>query len=117
MSAFITGKTGRYNISNVRVYHFPSGSLVLKTCRFCDDPLKYTNLGTDVYVKQLSLTNVSGNYLKMLGLKRCIVWDQDGSFSQAFDGSTRSSGGAIMHGWNHIKQFHQSTCPGATTPG
>ena len=115
MSAFITGKTGRYNISNVRVFNYPAGSLVLKTCRFCDDPLKYTNLGTDVYINQLSLSNVQGSYLKMLGLQRCIVWDTDGSFSQAFDGTTRSNGGTIVHGFNHIKAFHQSTCPEATT--
>lgn len=115
MAAIITGKTGEYNISDVRIFNYPSGSLVLKTCRFCDDPLKYTNTGTDVYLKQIALNNVQGNYLFMLGLKRCLVHDADGSFSQAFDGATRSSGGTIMHGFNHIKAFHQSTCPEATT--
>ena len=115
MTAFITGKTGTWNIENIRLFNFPAGSLILETCRFCDDPLKYTNLGTDVNVQQLSFSNVNGNYLKMLGLKRCIVHDLDGSFSAAFDGTTRSQGGTIMHGWNHIKQFHSSTCPVAST--
>ena len=46
MSAIITGKTGVYNISDVRIFNYPAGSLLLQTCRFCDDKLKYTNAGT-----------------------------------------------------------------------
>ena len=46
MAGAITGKTGVFNLSNIRFYNYPQGSIILKTCRFCDDPLKYTNLGT-----------------------------------------------------------------------
>jgi hypothetical protein len=46
MSSVITGRTGTYNINNTRISNFPNGSVVLQTCRFCDDPLQYTNLGT-----------------------------------------------------------------------
>lgn len=46
MSAAITGRTGTYSLLNVRIYNFPQGSVLLQTCRFCDNLLKYTNLGT-----------------------------------------------------------------------
>jgi hypothetical protein len=46
MSGAITGKTGVYNISDVRFYNYPTGSVLFRTCRFGDDKLKYTNLGT-----------------------------------------------------------------------
>ena len=46
MSAAITGKTGVYKLSDLQFYNYPQGSILIKTCRFCDDPLKYTNTGT-----------------------------------------------------------------------
>jgi len=114
MAGAITGRSGSFNLSNVRFYSYPAGSYVLKTCRHCDDPLKYTNLGTDVYLKQLTFTNISGRYLQMIGTKRDVIFDTDGSMSSAFDGLSRPTGGTIIHGYNHIKAFHQSTCPSAT---
>ena len=115
MAAAITGRSGSYNISNLRVHSFPAGSVALKTCRFCDDPLKYTNLGTEVYVKSVTFSNFSGKYLTMLGMKKDVIFDTDGSLSQPFDSTSRVSG-TIIHGFNHIKNFHQSTCPEATDP-
>ena len=53
--------------SNVGVYNYPSGSVVLKTCSHCDDPLKYTNRGNDIFVEGVSLTNISGEYVFMVG--------------------------------------------------
>ena len=53
MAGAITGKTGRYSLSDVRFYNYPSGSVLMKTCRFCDDPLKYTNLGMYLIIKVL----------------------------------------------------------------
>ena len=114
MTGAITGRSGSYNLSNVRFHNYPAGSVVLKTCRFCDSPTKYTNLGTDVYLKAVTFNQVSGKYLKMLGTKRDVIFDTDGSMSLAFDGTTRSSGGTIVYGYNHIKSFHQNTCPSAT---
>lgn len=46
MSAIITGRSGMYNLTNLRFYNYPAGSILLQTCRFCDEPLTYTNLGT-----------------------------------------------------------------------
>jgi len=114
MSAVITGKTGTYSLNNINFYNYPAGSLLFQTCRFCDDPLKYTNLGTEVTVQKLTFTNVSGMMLNMIGLKRDVIYDLDGSFSASFDGVSRTSG-SIVHGFPHIAAFNQAECPLATT--
>jgi hypothetical protein len=44
MSAVIIGRTGNFSLLNVPIYNFPQGSV--QTCRFWDNILKYTNLGT-----------------------------------------------------------------------
>ena len=113
MAAAITGRSGSWNFSNIRFYNYPEGSVMFKTCRFCDDPLEYTNLGTQVNVDKLTFTNVSAKMLFMIGLKRDVIYDLDGSFSNKFDAQNRSSG-TIIHGWDHIATFHQDTCPPAT---
>ena len=46
MSGAITGKSGVFNLSNIRFYNYPAGSLMFQVCRFCDDKLKYTVLGS-----------------------------------------------------------------------
>ena len=49
-------------------------------------------------------------------LKRDVIYDLDGSFSQKFDGTTRSSA-TIVHGFPHLKVHNQNgDCPVATTP-
>lgn len=114
MAAAITGRTGTYKLSNIKVYNFPAGSIFLQTCRFCDNLLKYTNLGTEVLLNQLTFSNFSGKYLFMIGLKRDIVRDLDGSLSQAFDGQTRASG-TVVHGFPHIAAYNNADCPPAST--
>lgn len=117
MSAVITGKSGSWNLSDIRFYNYPSGSLMFQVCRMCDDPLKFTNLGTEVYVKQLTFTNCSGKMLHFIGgLKRDVIYDLDGSLSQKFDSTSRASG-SIVHGFPHIKHSNPSTCPIATSSG
>lgn len=114
MSAVITGRSGLYKLHNVRMFNFPAGSVLIQTCRFCDNLLKYTNLGTEVELSQIQLNNVTGQYLFMIGLKRDVLRDLDGSFSQAFDGTNRTSG-TIIYGWSHIAAYNQASCPPATT--
>lgn len=102
MSAIITGKTGVHVIKDVHIANYPIGSLVFQTCRFCDDPLKYTNLGTEVEISGVTFDNVHGKMLRMIGFdKRCVIYDLDGSLSNKFDGQSRASG-TIVHGWPHI---------------
>lgn len=81
MSGIMTPKTGVTNFTNIRFYNFPAGSILIQTCVLCDDPLKYTNLGTEIILKQLTLTNVVGKLLFMIGLKRDVIYDTDGSLS------------------------------------
>lgn len=114
MSGAITGRTGTYKLSNIEFHNYPAGSVLFQTCRFCDDLLKYTNKGTEVEMDQITLTNVSGKHLFMIGLKRDIVRDLDGSLSQAFDGQTRASG-TIVHGFPHIAAYNNADCPPAST--
>ena len=109
MSGAITGRSGVTKISNIRFYNFPAGSLLFQTCRLCDDVLKYTNVGTEVIVSGLTFTNVTGKMLFMIGLKRDIIYDLDGSLSQSFDSTTRTSG-TIVYGYPHIATTNQATC-------
>lgn len=46
----------------------------------------------------------------MIGLKRDVIYDLDGSLSQAFDGTARSSG-TIVWGYPHIAAYNNNTCP------
>ena len=115
LTGVATGKTGSYNFSNVRFYSYPSGSKIFKVCSGCDSASKYNSIGTDVYINHISFSNVNATYLNIGGIKRCLIWDTDGSFGQIFDGNARPNGGTIMYGYNHIKNFHQSACPEATT--
>ena len=101
MSGAITGRSGATKLSNIRFYNFPPGSILLQTCRLCDDPLKYTNLGTEVFLDNITVANVTGNMLNMIGLKRDVIYDLDGSLSRAFDNTTRTSA-TIVHGFPHI---------------
>ncbi len=114
MSAAITGRTGAHKLSNIRFYNYPAGSVLFQTCRFCDDLLKYTNLGTETFVEQLTFNNISGKWLFMIGLKRDVIYDLDGSLSSDFDGNSRASG-TIVHSWPHIASTNQNTCPYAST--
>ena len=114
MSAIITGRTGQYNLTNIRAYNYPAGSILIQTCSMCDDLDLYTNVGTEIFVKQWTLSQISGTMLKMIGLKRDIIYDIDGSLSNAFDGNSRPSG-TIVQSYNHIKNYKQSVCPEATT--
>jgi hypothetical protein len=115
MSAAITGRSGVTSFNDVRFYNFPAGSVLLQTCRLCDDPLKYTNLGTEVTLQKLTFSNVSGQLLFMIGLKRDVIYDLDGSLSQLFDNATRSAA-TIVHGWPHIAASNPSLCPPAAAP-
>lgn len=115
MSGAITSRSGVTKLDNIRFYNFPPGSVLLQTCRLCDDVLKYTNVGTEVIVNRLTLTNVTGKLLFMIGLKRDVIYDLDGSLSYAFDQTTRASG-TIVHGFPHIASSNPTLCPQALLP-
>lgn len=115
MSAVITGRSGLTKITNVDFFNYPNGSILFQTCRLCDDPLKYTNVGTEVIVNKLKFDQINGNILFMIKMKRDVIYDLDGSFSQLFDGTNRTSA-TIVYGFPHIATYNQNTCPKATSP-
>lgn len=43
-------------------------------------------------------------------MKRDVIYDLDGSFSQVFDGIKRDSA-TIVHGFPHILAYNQDKCP------
>jgi hypothetical protein len=47
------------------------------------------------------MTNVTGNYLSMRGLKREIIYNTDASFSSYFDSGSRTSGTMVWK-YNHL---------------
>lgn len=114
MSGLITPRSGVTNFTNIRFYSFPAGSILIQTCVLCDDPLKYTNLGTEILLKQLTLTDIAGKLLFMIGLKRDVIYDMDGSLSLAFDSKSRSTGATIVHGFPHIANTNPDFCPPPT---
>jgi hypothetical protein len=116
MSAIITGRSGTYNISNVRIYNYPTGSLMLQTCRYCDNLGMYTNLGTEVFVQQLTMDQVNGQILFMIGMKRDVVYDVDASLSLTFGGGNTRTSGAIIQPFTHIAGSQQSACLSSTSP-
>ena len=66
-------------------------------------------------MNQLTFTNVDGKMLFFIGiLKRDVIYDLDGSLSQKFDGTSRTSA-TIVHGFPHIAAYNQAACPAPTT--
>lgn len=57
-------------MSNVRFYNFPAPTAVFVTCSQCNVRLSFTNIGAEYFVDRIQFTNISGNYLRMYGVKR-----------------------------------------------
>lgn len=113
MSGVITPRTGQSNYTNSRFYSYPAGSIMFTVCSKCTDLMLFTNLGTEVFVKNLTFDGVEGNYLQMLGLKRDVIYDLDASLSQSFSNRNRTSA-TIVYGYNHIANYNQQHCTTAT---
>lgn len=57
-----------------------------------------------MFVSKITFDNVNGNYLLMLGLKRDMIYDQDASLSNDFDGGVRTSA-TIVSNYPHIETY------------
>lgn len=51
----------------------------------------------------------------MIGLKRDVIYDLDGSLSTYHNGIAFPSG-TIVSNFNHIAKYHQDNCPPAAIP-
>jgi hypothetical protein len=106
----ITPRTGNIRIDNVRFHDFPSGTHSLETCSKCDDPMVFSNTVQEIYISNITYTNVQGYKLFMSGVKREILYDLDGSFTGTdFDGTPRSSA-AVTNNWKHLAS-HSACLP------
>lgn len=102
-SGLIAPRTSGVKISGVNFYNFPASTTVFETCSHCDEEKLYTNTGCEYILENINVNNVSGNYLKWTGVKRDIIYDIDGSFSNSFSASTGSSG-TIVYNYPHLRQ-------------
>lgn len=80
-SGIITPRLGNIRIDNIRFYNYPANTHSIETCSHCDSPLLFTNTAQEIYISNITFTNVTGNKLFMNGLKREILYDLDGSFT------------------------------------
>ncbi len=108
MVGVITPRTGQSNLTNVRFYNFPSGTTSVITCAKCNNYRYYTNVGTEVFFKQVSFTSINGLAVSMYGDRKDIIYDLDGSLSTYFFNTTQANG-TLMNSFNHIT-FSQDRC-------
>lgn len=74
----------------------------------------YTNFGATYFASQISYNNVNGDFYNMLGLKREVFYDMDGTLTNGvFDSNTRTSA-ALTYGWPHLLQ--DTACLQADVP-
>ena len=87
---------------------------VWQACSKCDNLLLYTNFGAIYYASNIKYTNIDGSYYHMLGLKREVFYDLDGTLTNnVFDSNTRTSA-TLTYGWSHLLQ--DPACLSATDP-
>ena len=77
----VTPKSGNIRINDIRFYNFGAGTKSLVTCAGCDSPSSFSNLGMEIFISNISFTNVTGYKLAMNGHKKEVIYDLDGTFS------------------------------------
>jgi hypothetical protein len=98
----ITPGLGNIRIDNIRFYNYPANTHSIETCNKCDSPLSFTNTVQEIFISNISYTNISGNKLFMNGAKREIIYDLDGTFTTtAYDGNQRVSA-AVVNNYPHL---------------
>ena len=114
MTAIYTGRSGPTTIEEVDIYNFHSSSTVLKTCSHCNSPKTYTNTGNEIFIENVTVNNVTGKYLNMLGLKRDVIYIRDSSLSNEFDSNNARTNSTIIHNFPHISHYNPTDCPQPT---
>lgn len=98
----ITPRLGNIRIDHIRFYNYPANTHSLETCSKCDMDSLFSNTVQEVYISNVTFTNVLGYKLFMNGIKREILYDLDGTFTTtAFDGVQRASA-AITFNYKHL---------------
>jgi hypothetical protein len=87
---------------------------VWQACSKCDNLLLYTNFGATYFSSKISYQNINGAFYELLGMKREVFYDLDGTLTNGvFDSVTRPSA-TLTFGWTHLLQ--DPACVKATTP-
>lgn len=87
---------------------------VWQACSKCDNVLLYTNFGANYYASNILYQGINGPFYNMLGLKREVFYDMDGSLTNTnFDSNTRTSA-TLTYGFPHLLQ--DPACLSATDP-
>lgn len=87
---------------------------VWQTCSKCDNLLLYTNFGANYFISKIQYADIDGKFFNMLGLKKDVFYDLDGSATNGmFDATSRTSA-TISFGWPHLLQ--DPACKPATDP-
>lgn len=101
-------------VDNIRFYEFTADMTVWQSCSKCDNLLLYTNFGATYYASNISYQDIQGAYYNMLGLKREVFYDLDGSLTNnVFDNNTRTSA-TLTYGFPHLLQ--DPACLSASDP-
>jgi hypothetical protein len=69
-NGIITPRVGNIRINNIRFYNYPVNTYSISTCANCSDVLLFTNTAQEIYISNITFTDVLGYKLFMNGLKR-----------------------------------------------
>jgi hypothetical protein len=87
---------------------------VWQTCSKCDNLLLYTNFGATYFASKIQYSDIDGSFFNMLGLKKEVFYDVDGTLTGGVFDSTPRTSATLTYGWDHLLQ--DSACKSATDP-
>jgi hypothetical protein len=74
----------------------------------------YTNFGAAYFISNIKYANINGKFFKMLGLKKEVFYDMDGSATNGTFDATPRTRATISFGWPHLLQ--DRACQPASNP-
>ena len=69
-SGIVTPRLGNIRINNIRFYNYPQSTYSISTCANCSNLLLFTNTAQEIYISNITFTNVLGYKLFMNGAKK-----------------------------------------------
>ena len=83
--------TSGWKMSNIKFHNFYGSMTCFETCSGCNSPSAFTNTGQNYLAEAISYNNINSKRLRMTGVKREMIYDLDGTFSEGMDGVNRTS--------------------------
>lgn len=69
-NGIITQRKGNIRIDDIRFYHFGANTHSLSTCSHCDNSLLFSNTVQEIFISNVTFTNITGYKLFMNGHKK-----------------------------------------------